>query len=96
MRFAVIGYIAGFCTTISFVPQVLRAWRTRHTDDLAWGWLIAFGFGVTFWLIYGLVLTDWPMILANSVTLSLCLALMLMKLRFDSPAAKLFRAQTAD
>jgi len=94
MRFAVIGYMAGFCTTISFVPQVTRAWRTRHTDDLAWGWLVAFALGVAFWLVYGLVLHDWPMIVANSVTLSLCTLLALMKVRFDKPVAKLARAET--
>jgi len=96
MDSAVFGYAAGFCTTVSFVPQVLRAWRTRQTADLAWGWLVAFALGVTFWLIYGLLLHDWPMIVANSVTLMLCTMLMLMKLRFTRPAAKLARAQTAD
>src|SRR5215472_5817250 len=91
MDFAVIGYVAGFWTTISFVPQVVRAWRTRHTDDLVWGWLIVFQVGLGLWLVYGLILRNWPMILANSVTMSLCTALMLMKLRFSKPAAKLAR-----
>jgi len=94
MRFAVIGYIAGSCTTISFVPQVLRAWRTRHTDDLAWGWIIAFAMGLALWLVYGVVLHDWPMILANSVTLSLCAALSLMKLRFDTRGTATPSAET--
>jgi len=93
MDVATIGYLAGFCTTASFVPQVIRAWRTRHTDDLAWGWLIVFECGLALWLTYGIVLHDWPMILANTLTISLCSSLMVMKVRFSRPAAKLARAE---
>ncbi len=93
MDFAVIGYVAGFCTTMSFVPQVVRAWRTRQTDDLAWGWLIVFALGLALWLVYGIILHNWPMILANSITISLCTALMLMKVRFSKPATKLSRLE---
>lgn len=96
MDFAVIGYLAGFCTTLSFVPQVVRAWRTRQTDDLAWGWLIIFQLGLALWLVYGVILRNWPMILANSITMSLCTALMLMKVRYTKPTAKLAEAKAGD
>jgi MtN3 and saliva related transmembrane protein len=96
MDYAVIGYVAGFCTTMSFVPQVLRAWRTRHVDDIAWGWLLVFQFGLALWLAYGVVLHNWPMILANSVTIALCTMLMLMKYRYSKPAPGLARMEAAD
>jgi MtN3 and saliva related transmembrane protein len=96
MQNAVIGYMAGFCTTLSFVPQVVRALRTRHTDDLAWGWLIVFEMGLALWLTYGVVLHDWPMILANSITIALCSSLMLMKVRYSKLAAKVTRAGAAE
>ncbi len=96
MNFAPIGYMAGFCTTASFVPQVIRAVRTRHTDDLAWGWLIIFECGLALWLTYGVVLHDWPMIFANSITITLCSSLMVMKVRFSKPASKVARAEAGD
>ena len=92
MDFALIGYLAGTLTTLSFVPQVLRAWRARHTDDLAWGWLIIFQIGLGLWFAYGVILHNWPMILANSITMTLCSLLMLMKYRYSKPVAKAARA----
>lgn len=89
MSLTLIGYMAGFCTTASFVPQVIRAWRTRHTDDLAWGWLIIFECGLAGWLTYGVVLHDWPMIFANTITITLCSALMVMKVRFSKPTTEM-------
>jgi MtN3 and saliva related transmembrane protein len=96
MDFAVIGYLAGTLTTLSFVPQVVRAWRTRHADDIAWGWLIIFQLGLGLWLTYGVVLRNWPMILANTVTMTLCTVLMVMKHRFAKPTPKLAQMKAAD
>jgi MtN3 and saliva related transmembrane protein len=76
-----LGFAAGFLTTISFVPQVARAYTTRSADDLSWAWLVVFETGVGLWLAYGLLLHDWPMILSNSITLVLCTALIALKLR---------------
>lgn len=86
MTVTTIGYIAGFLTTLAFVPQVVRAYRTRSVNDLSWIWLFIFISGLFMWLTYGLVLNDWPMILANSLTISLCLLLMLMKVRYKNVA----------
>lgn len=82
MDFTFIGYIAGFMTTGSFLPQVLRAYRTRSCRDLSWPWLLVFIGGLLLWLVYGLVLHNWPMILANAVTLAFCFALAWMKVRY--------------
>jgi MtN3 and saliva related transmembrane protein len=84
MTIQTIGYVAGFLTTLSFVPQVVRAYRTRSVHDLSWIWLLVFVAGLSGWLTYGLVLNDWPMILANSITISLCVALMYMKVRYKN------------
>lgn len=77
-----LGFMAGSLTTLSFVPQVHKAWRTRRCADLSWGMLLTFAAGVTFWLIYGLLLRAAPIIAANAVTLLLLIALMVMKIRF--------------
>lgn len=92
MSFAVIGYLAGTLTTLSFVPQVVRAWRARRTDELAWGWLIIFELGLGLWLAYGVILHNWPMILANIITMTLCSLLMLMKYRYSKSPARVARA----
>lgn len=77
-----LGLIAGTLTTLSFVPQVVRTWRTRSTRDLSLGMLIAFVIGVTLWLIYGLRIGERPIVVANAITLALALALLGMKIVF--------------
>lgn len=77
-----LGFIAGILTTISFVPQVVHAWRSKRCDDLSWGMLLTFSGGVVLWLVYGFRLWAMPIIVANAVTLALLLALMALKARY--------------
>lgn len=81
-----LGYVAGSLTTISFVPQALKTWRSRHCDDLSWGMLVLFAAGVGTWLIYGVIQDDLPIIAANAVTLVLVILIAVMKFAFGSPA----------
>ena len=78
------GYFAGFLTTISFLPQVVKTWKSRSASDLSLGMFSVFSVGVMFWLIYGFLIQEPPIILWNSVTLALVLAILVMKLKFDS------------
>lgn len=77
-----VGSIAATFTTIAFVPQVWKVWRTRHTRDISLGMYAIFTVGVALWLAYGLLLGAWPIIIANGLTLLLAGALLLMKLRY--------------
>lgn len=77
-----LGYIAGLCTTIAFIPQVIRTWQTRHAGDISYGMLILLISGVSLWLIYGMIIDEGPVIIANSVTLVLLLILTIMKRTF--------------
>ncbi|MDP9268741.1 MAG: SemiSWEET transporter [Acidobacteriota bacterium] len=77
-----IGFAAGTLTTLSFVPQVLHTRKTKRCDDLSFGMLLSFGSGVALWLAYGIALRALPIIAANSVTLALITAIILMKLRY--------------
>ena len=79
---SILGFIAGTLTTLSFVPQVHKVWRTRRCEDLSYGMLLTFGFGVALWLIYGLLLRAAPVIVANAVTLTLIVVLLVMKSRY--------------
>jgi MtN3 and saliva related transmembrane protein len=77
-----LGYAAGFLTTIAFIPQALKIWKTRSADDVSLPTFIAFTIGVALWLTYGLVVKEPPMILWNGVTLVFAAAILVMKLKF--------------
>lgn len=78
-----LGYIAGICSTLAFVPQVYRTYRTRHAYDISYGMLLLLLTGVLLWLIYGLEIKELPVILANGVTFILLLFLTGMKFYFS-------------
>lgn len=77
-----IGSLAAVITTSAMLPQLARAWRTKHTRDLSIVMLVALATGVTLWLIYGLMLGATPIIAANALTLVQIGTLLGLKLRF--------------
>lgn len=77
-----IGYLAACLTTLSFLPQALHTFRTRDVRGISLGMYALFTGGVALWLVYGLLLGAWPIVLANAVTLALALAILVMKLRY--------------
>ena len=77
-----LGLAAGFLTTVAFVPQVAKVWKDRSAKELSLKTFLAFSSGVVLWLLYGIVLGEFPMILWNSVTLALVAAIVVMKLKF--------------
>lgn len=79
-----LGAAAGTLTTIAFVPQVLKTWRTRSGDDISTGMFLLFSSGVLLWLLYGVALNATPIIIANSITLILALTIILLKMRYRS------------
>ena len=78
-----IGSVAAFCTTVSLVPQLLRVWRRKSAADISLSMFLLFSFGVACWLIFGIGLGSAPIIAANSVTLVLAVAILILKLRYD-------------
>jgi MtN3 and saliva related transmembrane protein len=83
---ALIGYTAAALTTFCFVPQLLHTFKTKSVNDLHVGTLILFDLGLVLWLVYGIYLHSWPMILANTVTLGFQLALLRLKFRYGTSA----------
>ncbi len=79
-----LGYFAGFLTTISFTAQVIKTWKSRSASDLSLGMFSIFAVGVMCWLVYGFLIHEPPIIFWNLVTLILVLAILAMKLKFDS------------
>lgn len=70
-----IGYIAGALTTICFVPQVYKIIKEKSAKGVSLPMYLLFGLGVTFWLIYGIIIDDTPIILFNAITLMLTIAI---------------------
>ena len=77
-----LGYLAGTCTTVAFLPQVIRTWQTRSTEDISLGMFSLMVFGIALWLLYGVVVGDWPLIVADGVSLLFAATILLLKLRF--------------
>jgi MtN3 and saliva related transmembrane protein len=78
----ILGLVAGACTTVAFLPQVIKTWKSRSAKDLSLGMFSFFCFGVLLWLVYGIMVKDIPVIAANFVTLMLASTLLFFKLRF--------------
>jgi MtN3 and saliva related transmembrane protein len=80
----IIGYCAAFLTTFAFLPQAIQSWRTKDLTGISLGMYSLFTAGVGLWLIYGLIIEKWPLILANALTLTLALSILLLKVRHTS------------
>ena len=78
----VIGYIAAALTTSSFVPQAWKTFRTKDVSGISLGMYSMFTVGITLWLVYGLMLRAWPIVIANVVTISLACTILAMKIRY--------------
>jgi MtN3 and saliva related transmembrane protein len=78
----IIGYFAAALTTASFVPQAWHTFKTRDVRGISLGMYSTFTVGVACWLVYGLLLGAWPIVIANCITLALASAILVMKLRF--------------
>ncbi len=78
----VLGLVAGTLTTLSFLPQLLKAWKSRSTHDISIGMFSLLAVGITLWIIYGVVTSDIPVIVANSVTLVFVGLILALKLRY--------------
>jgi MtN3 and saliva related transmembrane protein len=82
-----VGVLAGVLTTACWLPQVLRSWRTRSTDDLSWAYLGTLSAGVGLWLVYGVLSAQLPVVLANAATGVALVALIGLKTRHGREAA---------
>jgi MtN3 and saliva related transmembrane protein len=77
-----LGICAGTLTTIAFLPQLVKVWRSKSAKDISMTWLVTFTIGVSLWLLYGLLLGQFPIVIANAITLGLTLIILAFKLRY--------------
>jgi MtN3 and saliva related transmembrane protein len=81
-----VGFVAAACTTLSYIPQVRKAWQTGSTGDLSLKMLSILATGIALWVVYGLLKADIVIIIANTVSLLLLASLLVFKLREDGRA----------
>ncbi len=77
-----IGLVAGALTSLAAVPQVVRTWRTGHARDISIWQPVLLTIGMVLWLVYGIVLNDLPLILANAFSIACYALLIVMKVRY--------------
>ena len=78
----ILGSLAAILTTVSFFPQAWHSFKTRDVSGVSLGMYSVFTVGVALWLVYGLLLRAWPIVVANVITLALAVAILGMKVVF--------------
>ena len=80
--YQIIGLAAAMLTTGAFLPQVIRVVKTRSTHDISLAMFVLFCTGIFLWLIYGILIKDMPIIIANAATFILATIILIYKFRF--------------
>ncbi len=79
---ASVGFVAGSLTTFSFLPQVVKSWRLRETRDISFWMYMGLSTGMILWIVHGILIMDWPLIIANSISLLLAIIVLGFKFKF--------------
>ena len=79
------GYVAAFCTTSSFLPQAIKTIKTKDTSSISLAMYVLFTFGTLMWLVFGLATSNWPVTIANGITLVLASIILYYKIRHSTP-----------
>jgi MtN3 and saliva related transmembrane protein len=78
-----IGYLCAALTTIAFIPQAIKVYKTKQTEDISLGMMSLMTAGVGLWVVYGFLLNAIPVIVANVLTFILSLYILIMKIKID-------------
>jgi len=78
----ILGFVAASLTTIAYIPQAYKTIKTKRTRDISLIMYLILNIGVIGWLIYGIILLEWPIILANAITFLFTVPILYLKLKF--------------
>lgn len=78
-----LGFFSGICTTIAFVPQLLKIWLTKSAKDISMLMFLIFFLGICCWILYGYLTNDKPILIANILTMILSVGIIIGKIKFD-------------
>lgn len=93
MLVKILGFLAGALTTVSFLPQVVKSLRTRHMGDFNLLFIVLMLLGLVLWTVYGFLLGQLPLIVANGMTIALNLVLLWLKLEDMARRRKFHKAK---
>ena len=79
---SIIGFTAAFLTTISYIPQVIKVMRSKSTEDLSLATFLLLFLGLSLWLVYGILLKNFPLIIANVITLFFISLILIHKIKY--------------
>jgi MtN3 and saliva related transmembrane protein len=82
-----VGLFGAFLSSVTFIPQVWLAWKTKSVGDLSLGMLLIVFTSVIVWLVYGIYLNLLPVIIANSIIFILSLVLLYFKFTFPKKSS---------
>ncbi len=77
----IIGFTAGTLTTIAFVPQVIKIWKTKSAKDISLGMFVILCTGIILWVVYGILVKSLPVVVANATTLVFTLSILVLKMK---------------
>ncbi|MFH1665425.1 MAG: SemiSWEET transporter [Candidatus Omnitrophota bacterium] len=81
VHIGLIGVVAGLCTTVSFLPQILKIVKTGQTRDISLWMYIILTSGILLWFVYGILIGEFPIIMSNCLSFVLCLYIVIRKFR---------------
>ncbi|CAD0008134.1 SemiSWEET family sugar transporter [Flavobacterium salmonis] len=67
----IMGLFAGFCVTVSVIPQIIKVWKTKKVKQISLLTFSVLTFGIVIWVVYGILKKDFPIIITNSISLFL-------------------------
>ena len=76
------GLMAGTLTTVSFLPQVIKTWKSKSARDISMGMFVAFCLGILLWIFYGIAIHSLPIVITNVATFLLAFVILLLKLKY--------------
>lgn len=78
----ILGLTAGTLTTLAFLPQLIKAWKSKSTKDISLNMFVILCVGILLWIAYGFLIKSFPVIIANAVTFILCMFILYFKIRY--------------
>ena len=81
-----IGYLAGIFIIVSLLPQIIKSWRTKSTRDISLLRYLVYIFGLILWVVWGILVSSWPVIMMNGVAVVFALLVIFLKVRYDETA----------
>lgn len=81
-KWTLLGLLAGFLTTMGFVPQIVKGFKTKKMEDVSSGMLLLLGIGMFLWMVYGILIDSLPVIFWNAIALSLNVVLIVLKMKY--------------